>query len=813
MDSFLQDIRYGLRGFLRAPGFAVVALLTLAIGIGANTAMFSVLNAVLLRPLPYRDPSRIVALQQSNMAVPGLETTGVSPLEYLDYRERTHAFSAVGGVIVDDMNLTGGSEPQRIRTGRITPSMFDVLGVQPMLGRAFRADEDHYGGPKLVILGYALWQQHFGADRGIVGRTVRLDNMPFEVIGVMPPSFKFPYEGTPFYEPAAVWVPMDFNPRDMQNRAEGYDVQAFARLKPGVTMAQAQQDAEAARNSLQADHRDVYNGKLQPVARVQPMKEMSVGAVRPLVIVLFGAVGFVLLIACANVANLLLVRATAREREIAVRSALGASSVRLARQLLTECVLLGIAGGLGGLAIGYAAVRSIAHTASSQMPRLSEVSMDPAVLAFTFGAAVLTGIIFGLAPALRAMRVEIYATLKANSQQGGAGRGRHRWNNALVVLETAATLVLLLGAGLLINSFVRVLNVAPGFDPSNVLIVRTAFDTSTYPTPVLRNAAKKRMLDQLAGIPGAQQVGATSQLPLSDSRAIGVHMEGEGENEFHMVQNELVSPNYFSAMGVSLLRGRSFTEQDQPGARLAAAVVSDSFARKFWPNQDAVGKQLSWGGRSPFVVVGVVADVRLSAMDAPPPPTIYMSMLQTEGGRSARAVFAIRAKSDAAALIPEVRRMIWSVDPNLPVYDVTTMNGVVSESLAQRRFLTTLLGTFAAIALLLAAVGLYGVLSYSVAQRSREMALRIALGATPAGVRSLVLRGGLGVVGLGIAIGLAGGFIATRLMSKMLFGISAVDPATYATVAALLLGVALAASYVPARRATQVDPMAALRYE
>ena len=813
MDSFLQDIRYGLRGFLRAPGFAAVALLTLAVGIGANTAMFSVLNAVLLRPLPYRDSSRIVTLQQSNPAIPGLERLGVSPLEYLDYRERTHDFSALGGVIVDDMNLTGGSEPQRIKTGRITPNIFDVLGVQPMLGRAFREDEDHFGGPNIVILSYALWRQHFGADRGIVGRTVRLDNVPYEVVGVMPPSFKFPYDGTPFYEAAAVWVPMDFTKGDMQNRADGYDVQAFARLKPGVTLAQAQQDAASARDSFHADHRDVYNDKLQPLAHVVPMKEMAVGTVRPLVMVLFGAVGFVLLIACANVANLLLVRATAREREIAVRSALGASSLRLARQLITECVLLGIAGGLGGLAVGYAAVRTIAHTASAQVPRLSEVSIDPTVLAFTFGAAVLTGIVFGLAPALRAMHVEIYATLKSNSQQGGAGHGRHRWNNSLIVLETAATLVLLLGAGLLINSFIRVLNVAPGFDPSNVLIVRTAFDRSTYPTPVLRNTAKQRMLDQLAAIPGVQQVGATSQLPLSDSRNIGVHLADEPANEWHMVANEMVSPNYFSAMGISLLRGRSFSEQDQSGAKVGAAVVSDSFARKFWPGQDAVGKQITWGGRWPFVVVGVAADVRLSAMDAPPPPTVYMSMLQTEGGRSSRAVFAIRTKSDPGGLVPDVRRMIWSIDPNLPVYDVTTMNGVVAESLAQRRFLTILLGTFAGIALLLATVGLYGVLSYSVAQRSREMALRIALGATPASVRSLVLRAGLAVVGLGVAIGLAGGFVATRLMSKMLFGISAVDPATYATVAALLLGVALAASYVPARRATQVDPMVALRYE
>lgn len=810
MESFLQDLRYGLRGLWRSPGFALVALLTLAIGIGANTAMFSVLNAVLLRPLPYRDPSQIVTLQQSNPAIPGLETTGVSPLEYLDYRARLHQFSAVGGVIVDDFNLTGGSEPLRIKTGRITASIFDVLGVQPMLGRAFREEDDHYGGPAVTILSYSLWRSQFGADPKIVGRTIRLDNVPYTVIGVMPASFKFPYDGTPYYEPAAVWMPMDFTPGDMKNRTDGYDVQAFARMRPGVTLVQAQQDADAARATLQADHPDVYSGKFRPQARIVPMKQMSVASVRSLVLVLFGAVGFVLLIACANVANLLLVRATVREREIAIRTAVGARSVRLVRQLITESVLLAMIGGLGALAAAYAAVRVISRIASSQLPRLSDVRIDPAVLAFTFAVAIITGVLFGLVPALRVAGVDLHGTLKATSRQGGAGS--HRWNNVLVIAETAATLVLLLGAGLLINSFVRVLRVPPGFDPRNVLIVRTAFDKTTYPNATARNAAKQRLLEQLAALPGVEQVGATSQLPLVDERNIGVHIEGEAADEFHMINNELVSPNYFRTMGISLLHGRSFTLQDRPDTPFAA-VVSDSFARKFWPNQDAIGKQLNWGGRWNFSVVGVVADVRLSALDAPPPPTLYMSMLQTEGGQSARTAFVIRARSDPRALVPDLRRTIWSTDPNLPVYDIATMNGVVADSLAQRRFMLMLLSTFAGIALLLAAIGLYGVLSYSVAQRFREMGLRLALGATPASVRALVLKSGLAVVGTGITLGFAGGVIATRLLSRMLFGVSAVDPATYLGVGAILIVVALLASYVPARRATQVDPMIALRSE
>lgn len=812
MDGLFQDILYGLRGLRRAPVFAAVALLTLAIGMGANTAMFSVLNTVLLRPLPFRDPSQIVILQQSNPAIPGLEVTGVSPLEYLDYRERTHAFSSIGGVIVDDMNLTGGSEPRRIKIGRITASMFDVLGVQPLFGRVFRDDEDYYGGPKLGVLSYSLWKQLFGNSREIIGRVIRLDNVPYTIIGVMPASFKFPYDGTPDYEPAALWAPMDFTPRDMLNRAEGYDVQAFARLRRGLSLAQVQRDTEEARTSFQADHRDVYNGKLRPAAHIKSLKQIVVSGIRSYILVLFGAVGFVLLIACANVASLLLVRATVRGREIAIRSVLGATSNRVGRQMITESVVLAILGGLGGLAVSYAAIRVIARMASKQLPRLADLSIDPAVVAFTFGVAALAGLVFGTVPAVRSTRVEILGSLKSNSQQSGTGRSKHRLNNALVVIETAATLVLLLGAGLLINSFVRVLRVPPGFDPRDVLIVRTAFDSSTYPTPEARNNAKKRMLDQLAMLPGVLRVGATAQLPLMEDRSIGVHVAGEPENEFHMVENELVSPNYFEAMGISLLHGRTFSEVDRPNMPFSA-VVSDSFARKFWPGQDALGKQLVWGGRWPFTVVGVIADVRLSAIDAAPPPTIYMCMLQTEGGRSARIIFAIRAKSDPRTLLPEIRHTIWSVDPNLPVYEVTTMNGVVAESLAQRRFMMALLASFAGIAVLLAAVGLYGVLSYTVEQRSREMGLRIALGATPTAVRSFILRDGLKAVGLGLVIGIIGAFGTARIMSNMLFEISALDPATYFAASALLITVAVVASYVPARRATKADPILALRYE
>jgi predicted permease len=812
MGSLLQDIRYAIRGLLRAPGFAIVALLTLAVGIGANTAMFSVLNAVLLRPLPYREPSRIVALQQSNPAIPGLEVTGVSPLEYLDYTQRTHAFSAVGGVIVSSANLTGGSEPQRIKTGRITPSVFDVLGVEPMYGRRFRPEEDHYGGPAVVILSYSLWRQHFNADRSVIGKTVRLDNVPYTVIGVMPGSFKFPYDGTPYYEPAQAWVPMQFTPGDMQNRTDGYDVQAFARMKDGVTLAKAQQDADAARISFQADHRDIYNGKFQPVTRITPMKQMAVSAVRSVVLVLFGAVLFVLLIMCANIANLLLVRATGRSREIGIRTALGASSLRLARQLITESVLLAVLGGVGGLLVGYGAVRIISRIGSVELPRLSEVSVDVPVLLFTLGASLFTGILFGLAPAFRAWRVDIRTAINAGSQQGGTARGSHRWNNTLVVVETGAAMVLLVAAGLLINSFIRVLRVAPGFDPSNVLIVRTAFDKASYPTPAVRNTAKERLLRQFAAMPGVQSVGATTQLPLADERAIGVHIEGEAANEFHMIANELVTPTYFQAMGISLLRGRGFTEQDRPDKPFVA-VISDSMAGKFWPGQDAIGKRFEWGGRWGFTVVGVVADARLSALDAAPAPTVYMSMLQTEGGQSNSVAFAIRAVSNPAGLMEQARRAVWSVDPNLPVYDVMTMNAVISESLARRRFTTVVLGIFAGISLLLAAVGLYGVLSYSVAQRTREMGLRMALGASPGAVRALVLRAGLALVAIGVALGVIGAAAATHVMSNMLFGIPLIDPTTYVGVAALFLLIAMLACYAPARRATKVDPMVALREE
>jgi predicted permease len=454
----------------------------------------------------------------------------------------------------------------------------------------------------------------------------------------------------------------------------------------------------------------------------------------------------------------------------------------------------------------------ISQIGSAELPRLSEVSIDVPVLLFTLGASVLTGVLFGLAPVFRALRIDIRTAISAGSAQTGSARGSRRWNNMLVVFETGAAMVILVAAGLLINSFIRVLRVPPGFDPTNVLIVRTAFDATNYPTPQARNNAKERLLQQFAAIPGVTKVGATTQLPLADERSIGVHMDGEPENEFHMIANELVTPKYFDAMGISLLRGRSFTDQDRPDTPFVA-VVSDSMARKFWPGQEAIGRRVVWGGRWPFTVVGVVADVRLSALDAPPAPTIYMSMLQTEGGRSTSAAFAIRAASDPRGLVEQARSAVWSVDANLPVFDVTTMNDVMSESLARRRFSTVLLGIFAGIALLLAAVGLYGVLSYSVAQRSREMGLRIALGASPSAVRRLVLRAGLAVVGIGILLGVLASLAATHIMSNMLYGITVLDPATYVGVAGLFVLIAMLACYAPARRATKVDAMVALRQE
>jgi predicted permease len=811
METLLQDVRYGLRMLRKSPGFTAVALLVLTIGIGANVAIFSVVNTVLLRPLPYHDSGRLVMLWESLPGI-GFHQVGTATAEYLDYRDRNRVFSGIAAYKNDTANLTGSGQPERISITRASANLFSVLGVQPMLGRTYTVAEDRPGTGKVAILSYGLWKRRYAADRKILGGAIDLDGQPYTVIGVMPASFEFPFSSLPYSDRAELWVPVAFTQDEIADRVREFGTFAIARLKPGVSLPQAQEDVARVAADFEKQYPQFYNGSVYVKPTASPLAADIVGKVRPMLLLLLGAVGFVLLIACANLANLLLARATGRVREMAVRAALGASRARLRRQLLTESLLLAFTGGGLGLLAAFWLVRLLVEFGPKQVPRLQDAAIDPAVWAFAAGVSILTGILFGLAPAWQASGGEVQAALKEAGARAGTSKERLRLRGLLVALETACSLLLLVGAGLLLNSFIRVLRVPPGFNPNGVLIARTQFDESRYPKPEQCGLAEQQIMARLRRLPGVQSAGFVTNLPLADPRGIGFRIEGHPPNEFHNADNALVNEDYFRAMDIPILRGRSFREQDTPSSPLVA-VINQTLARTFFPNQDPIGKRLVWGYRTPFTIVGVAGDVRFSALDAEVAPMIYMSNFQVTSGISRHAVFVVRTGGDPASLAGAARNEIWSVDKDLPVFGVTTMNDVLAASVAQRRFSMSLLAGFAVLALLLAAIGLYGVLAYSVSQRTHEMGLRLALGANARDLMRLVVGQGMRVVLGGVAAGLLASLAATRLLTGMLFGVSPLDPLTFAAVVAVLVTAAVLASYVPARRASKVDPMAALRYE
>ena len=811
METLLQDVRYGLRMLRKSPGFTAVALVVLTIGIGANVAIFNVVNTVLLRPLPYRDPGRLVMLWESLPGI-GYGQVGTASGEYLDYRDRNRVFSGIAGYKNDTANLTGSGRPERIHITEATANLFSVLGVQPIIGRTYTAEEDRPGAGKVAVLSYGLWKRRYGADRNILGHAVDLDGQPYTVIGVMPASFQFPFSTLPYSEQAELWVPVAFTREEIADRVREFGTFTVGRLKPGVSLQQAQEDVTRVAAEFQKQYPQIYDGNIYVKPTASPLAADIVGKVRPMLLVLLGAVGFVLLIACANLANLLLARSTARMREMAVRAALGASQGRLLRQFLTESVLLAATGGALGLLAAFWLVRLLVAFGPEQVPRLHDVRIDPAVLTFAVAISVITGILFGIAPAWRASRSELQSALKEASARAGASRERLRLRNGLVVLETACSLLLLVAAGLLLNSFIRVLRVPPGFNPSGVLIARTQFDETRYPKAEFCGVAEKEIIARLRRLPGVHSVGFVTNLPLADPREIGFRIEGGPPNEFHNANNALVSEDYFQAIGIPLVRGRGLREQDTVSTPLVA-VINQTLARTYFSGTDPIGKRLLWGDRAPFTIVGVVGDVKFSALDADVAPMIYMSNFQVASGVSRHAVFVVRTAGDPSSLARAASTTIWSVDKDLPVFGVSTMNDVLAASVAQRRFSMSLLSGFAVLALLMAAIGLYGVLSYSVSQRMHEMGLRMALGANARDLMRLVVGQGIRVVLTGIVAGLLASFAATRLLAGMLFEVSPLDPFTFATMAVVLVAAALLASFVPARRATRVDPMVALRYE
>ena len=807
-----QDIRYGLRQLRKSPGFAAVAVLTLALGIGANTAMFSVVDTILLRPLPYQDPSQLVLVSETESVAPGDEL-GVAAQEFLDYRDQNRSFSSVAAFESSGFNLTGEGQPQRIRAARVSASTFPTLGVSPLMGRAFTTGEDRSGSGNVVELSYSLWQNQYHGDPNILGHTVKLDEKPYTVIGVMPPSFHFPFDGKPSSEVADLWLPIGFTPDVLapQNRVMEFGVGLIGRLKPGVSREQAQQDVQHIANVFQQAHPDSYSGTIRVTPRVYQFSSYTVDKARPLVLLLSAAVICVLLIACANVANLLLARASSRSREMAIRSAVGAARAALLRQCLVESSLLSLLGGCAGIALAVALVAGLRNYGPASVPRLHEVSLHPTALLFTLALSILTTILFGFMPAWRLSHVAPQAFLK-DTTQAGSSRGSLRIQNFVAIGEIALALVLLIGGSLLVRSFLRVLDTPLGFDPKNVFVVRTIFDTERYPDPVKRIAVQKELLSRLASLPGVTTVAAASHLPLSDDRGIGFRLEHAAPDDFHFAQNSLVTPGYFQAMGIGIREGRSFTEQDTPKSPLVA-IISEAMSRQYFHGQDPVGQRFYWGDRGLFTIVGVAQDVHISALDADPPSMIYQPMFQMQTWTAGHTAFLLRTSVPGQDLFSEVQQQVWSIDKELPLYKSSTLATLVSDSLAQRRFTMLILVTFSGVALLMATIGLFGVISYLVSQQQREMALRMALGADRSDIHRMLLKRGLNLGLAGCGIGLMLSLAGSRLLTTSLYRVSRFDPATLLLVLALMLTVVLLAVYLPARRAASVDPMQALRTE
>ena len=810
METLLQDIRYGWRMLARNPGFTAIAVVTLAIGIGASTAIFSVVDTVLLRPLPYREPERLVLVTET---LPGMsaDEIGVSAGEYQDYRDRNRSFSQVAAYESAGFNLTGAGQPLRVNAAALSASAFPLLGVWPELGRGFTTEEDRYGSGSVVVLSHALWEHQYSRDPNILGQTVKLDEKPFTVIGVMPASFRFPFDGAPLSEMADLWVPLAFEPDLLrpENRTREFGVGLIGRLKPGVSKEQAQRDVENVATGFMQQYG--YSGTVRVVPKAHAFAGRTVEKARPLVILLILAVGCVLIIACANVANLLLARASHRSREMAVRSAIGANPARLVRQCLVESVLLSICGASAGIIVSAASIAGLRRFGPADVPRLHDVMLHPNVLLFTLGLSVVTALLFGFVPAWRLAHVTPQACLKESTQAGPA-RGTQKLQNSVATIEIAAALVLLIAGGLVLRSFVRLLDLPFGFDPKGVFVVRTLFDRARYPDPMKRQAAQKELLDRLAHLPGVTAVATASHLPLSDVRQIGFRLEHAPADDYHWAENSLVSPGYFRSMGISLLEGRDFTEQDRPDTP-NVAIVSKKLAREYFPGRSAIGERFQWGDRAFFTITGVAADVHISALDADPPPMIYTSMFQVESGASGRTAFVLRSKDQDEGLFQEVQQQVWAVDKDLPIYNTTTLSKLVSESLAQRRFTVLLLGSFAVVAMLLAAIGLFGVISYLVAERTREFGVRMALGADRTSIYWQVLKRAALLAAGGCGIGLLLSVFASRLLQASLYQVSRFDWPTLVFVPFLLLSVALFAAYWPARRATKVDPVVALRYE
>ncbi len=798
MESLLHDLRYSLRLLIRKPTFTALAIITLALGIGANTAIFSVVNSVLLRPLPYPQPERLVTMR-SNQSVPDLD----------DIKAQSQSFEYLGGVVMQPLDYTGEAEPIQVQAALCNADLFKALGAQAAIGRVISDEEDRYGGEPVVVLSHGFWQTHFAGDNGVIGKPIQVSGNTYTVIGVMPADFVMPTEVPDLWGSVRVVNPVAARFRGV------HFLRNYLRLKPGVTLGQARAEMENIDAWLAAQYPEENKNRHTVLLALQ---ERVVANSRSTLLVLFGAVGLVLLIACANFANLLLARAAARRQELVIRAALGAHRWRLVRQMLTESTVLSLLGGAGGLVLAMWGVDLLVALKPPNLPRLASIGIDGWVLAFTLGVSILTGVLFGLLPALNATRLEAGEALKESGRTSTGNAARLRARSLLVVSEIALALVLLIGAGLLIKSLWRLQTVDPGFNPEGLVTMRLELPEARYREIPKQTQFRERVLESINAIPGAQ-ASMISELPMS------------GENLMHNfvidgrtplapgtepeLETRTVAGDYFRTMGIPLIAGRDFGPQDRDGAPMVG-VVNQSFVREYFPNEDPIGGRIAWARGNPrkwMTIVGVVGDIKHYGFGLPEQPAFYTSYMQLDQPWKRWMYVAVKSDQNAGALIGEVKSQIWKVDKAIPVTKLRSMPEVMAASLGAQRFNMTLMGIFAAVALVLAAVGIYGVVSYSVTQRTHEIGIRMALGAGSGDVLKIVLRQGLTLAGLGVGIGLGAALAVTRVMSTLLYGVSTTDPIVFAAISIVLAGVALGATFIPARRAAKVDPMIALRYE
>jgi len=814
MDTLLQDVRYALRLLRRSPGFTAIAVLALALGIGANTTIFSVVNAAVLKPLPYANPDALVQLWMrfTGIGIPN-DQNWVSAPEFMDLQKNS-SLDQLAGISTTSYNINVSGTPERVDSADVSVTFFPLLGVQAQVGRVFLPEEGKRGQEQVALLSDGLWRRRFGADPSVPGRKLIMNGQSFRIVGVMSASFNFPVD-------TEVWTPLVFSPEALSPDNRGsHSLEVIARIKPDLSIAQARTDmAAVSQRIIQENPQYDYKHANFTVLMI-PLLDQQVGDIRTALWILMGAVGLVLLIACGNVANLLLVRASARQREIAVRQALGVSRWRLARQLLTESVILALAGGLAGLLLAWWSLRALVALAAASFPRIAEAKMDFSVLAFTILVSMLTGILFGLAPTLHSTARGMHETLKEGGRGGSSGGAARRLRGALVMSELALSLMLLTGSGLLIRSFLQLQYVDTGFRPDGVLTLRVSLPEQKYPKPEQARVFFRDLLERVRQLPGVDAAGGATGLPLtrtgwSGTTSVDTQSVPDGA-KYPEADQRPVFPGYFETLGIGLVRGRYFDERDNETAA-PVAIIDETMANTYWPNQDPIGRRIRQGGtQSPApwrTIVGVVRHVRYRTIESPSRVEFYWPYAQNTFGTVTSMSLAIHTGGDPRTLVNAVSREVLNLDPDLPVYRVRTMRELMSESVARRTLSMWLLAIFAGIALLLAAVGIYGVMSYSVAQRAHEVGIRMALGASGGDVVRLVLGQSLWLTLGGIGLGLAGSLFLTALMSSLLFGIKATDPLTFLLVAMILTIVALAASFIPAWRAAGIDPLDALRQD